>query len=63
MNEAPLVLPPLSPCLRICRLDERDECVGCRRTRDEIAAWWNMTDAQKRAVLGALPARVAAARA
>ncbi|MBZ0152950.1 MAG: DUF1289 domain-containing protein, partial [Planctomycetes bacterium] len=49
VNEAPRVPPPLSPCLRICRLDERDECVGCRRTRDEIAAWWNMTDAQKRA--------------
>lgn len=63
MNEAPRVPPPLSPCRRICRLDDHDECTGCHRTRDEIAAWWSLPDEQKRAVLAALPSRAAAARA
>lgn len=50
--------PPLSPCLRICRLDDAGRlCLGCARTRDEIARWWGMSDAEKRAVLAALPGR------
>jgi len=28
-----------SPCRRICRLNFRDECVGCGRTRFEIGHW------------------------
>jgi predicted Fe-S protein YdhL (DUF1289 family) len=28
-----------SPCIGICRLDERQLCVGCRRSIDEIAEW------------------------
>ncbi len=32
-------------------------CRGCRRTLEEIARWGEMSDAERRAVLGALPAR------
>jgi len=28
-----------SPCVGICTLDADDQCVGCRRTRAEIAGW------------------------
>ena len=50
--------PPMSPCIHVCLMDEeRRFCTGCRRTGDEIARWWGMTDDQKRAVLAALPAR------
>lgn len=28
-----------SPCRRICRLNYRDECVGCGRTNVEIGNW------------------------
>lgn len=50
--------PPLSPCIRVCELDrERRRCTGCRRTVDEIARWWGMSDAEKRAVLAQLPSR------
>jgi len=47
-----------SPCINVCRLDAADVCVGCLRTRAEIAAWRALSDAQKQAVLE----RVRAAR-
>ncbi|MFL2845834.1 MAG: DUF1289 domain-containing protein [Candidatus Puniceispirillaceae bacterium] len=32
-----------SPCISICQMDVLDEvCVGCYRTRTEIAEWGNM---------------------
>ena len=40
-----------SPCVKLCRLDAQDTCVGCRRTLDEIARWETMADAERRAVL------------
>ncbi|MBX3463877.1 MAG: DUF1289 domain-containing protein [Planctomycetes bacterium] len=56
---SPPAAPPLSPCVRICVLDaSRRSCTGCGRTVDEIARWWSLSDAEKRAVL----ARLAAAR-
>jgi len=36
-----------SPCIKICELDQDDMCVGCGRTRAEIAGWMSMSDAQK----------------
>lgn len=36
-----------SPCVKICELDKDDVCVGCGRTRAEIAGWMSMSDAQK----------------
>ena len=33
----------LSPCISVCQMDARDGiCVGCYRTRAEIAAWGSM---------------------
>ena len=46
-----------SPCTEICRLDRHDVCVGCGRTRDEIARWTQMSDAEKAAVLARLGQR------
>jgi len=40
-----------SPCVRICELDRDDMCVGCGRTRAEIAGWLSMSDAQKAIVV------------
>jgi predicted Fe-S protein YdhL (DUF1289 family) len=62
MNAPPPPGPPLSPCIRVCVLDEaRRTCTGCRRTVGEIARWWSMRDDEKRAVLAALPDRGAGA--
>ena len=43
----PSVILPLTPCIGVCRLDERGYCVGCQRTGDEIAGWRDMSDAQR----------------
>jgi len=49
---------PPSPCVDVCRLDRSYAyCIGCLRTMDEIRRWSCMTDAEKRMVLDALPAR------
>jgi hypothetical protein len=47
-----------SPCIDVCRMDPATGlCEGCARTIDEIAAWSLMSEADKRAVWAALPAR------
>ena len=49
-----------SPCINICRMNERSGwCEGCGRTLEEIADWSAYSAAQKRAVLAQLPARFA----
>lgn len=40
-----------SPCTSVCRMDARTGwCEGCLRTLDEIAAWAQLDDADKRVV-------------
>lgn len=39
-----------SPCVNICRIED-SECVGCRRTRDEIRLWLNVSDEEKLKIL------------
>ncbi|HEY4367010.1 MAG TPA: DUF1289 domain-containing protein [Steroidobacteraceae bacterium] len=39
-----------SPCIKTCTLDERQICVGCGRSLDEIAAWSRMSADERRAV-------------
>lgn len=36
-----------SPCIKICKLNEQDVCIGCGRTKDEISGWTSMTDAER----------------
>lgn len=39
-----------SPCVHVCVLDEKDVCVGCDRTSDEIMRWSKMDDDEKRRI-------------
>ncbi|HEX6442689.1 MAG TPA: DUF1289 domain-containing protein [Stellaceae bacterium] len=49
---------PVSPCLDICLMDPRTRmCRGCLRTVEEIAAWYNASHAEKRAILARLEQR------
>jgi uncharacterized protein len=49
-----------TPCVNICLLDdETGHCVGCGRSIGEIAGWGQMSDAERRAVMRALPDRKA----
>jgi uncharacterized protein len=48
----------ISPCIAVCVMDPRTGwCKGCHRTIGEIAGWLGMSEAERRAVLAALPAR------
>ncbi|MCF1429277.1 MAG: DUF1289 domain-containing protein [Shewanella sp.] len=40
-----------SPCLGICKTDNRGYCLGCMRSRDERFHWQQFTDAQKLEVI------------
>ncbi len=40
-----------SPCIRQCCLDEKDICLGCGRSLDEIIAWHTATAEQKAQIL------------
>ena len=46
-----------SPCIHICKLDAGDVCIGCQRTRDEIARWLVMTDDERARVMAMLAER------
>ncbi|MEO6092658.1 MAG: DUF1289 domain-containing protein [Novosphingobium sp.] len=47
-----------SPCTGVCRIDEANgNCVGCRRTLEEIADWPRLSPKGKRAVLARLEQR------
>ena len=57
LAEDPAVLVP-SPCISICRMDERNGlCLGCHRSIEEIIAWGRLPENGKRAVWQAIRRR------
>jgi len=51
-----------SPCVSICQMDAQDEvCVGCYRTRAEIATWSSMDQHDQMLLLDTLRDRRSAA--
>ncbi len=49
-----------SPCVLVCSIDTATGwCLGCGRTRDEIARWTAIDAAGRRAVMATLPDRMA----
>jgi predicted Fe-S protein YdhL (DUF1289 family) len=49
-----------TPCVKICVIEpETGFCIGCGRTRMEIASWIGITPEERRSVMDALPERVA----
>ena len=52
-----------SPCVKICTYEPgAGLCLGCGRTLGEIAGWVSFTDAERRRIMGELPARLARLR-
>lgn len=50
-----------SPCIFECRIDQNTGfCRGCGRTLSEISYWTRLTDAERAAIVAALPARLEA---
>ena len=49
-----------TPCIKICVVDPETEfCIGCGRTRSEIARWISISPEERRIVMDSLPERVA----
>ena len=47
-----------SPCINLCQMDPHSGlCRGCARTLAEIAAWAQLDDAGREAILAILPQR------
>jgi predicted Fe-S protein YdhL (DUF1289 family) len=44
-----------SPCIGVCQLDGRTQtCIGCGRTIAEIAAWADLPENERRAIIARL---------
>ncbi len=49
-----------TPCIKICVIEpETGFCIGCGRTRLEIASWLSISPIDRRVVMENLPERVA----
>jgi uncharacterized protein len=49
-----------TPCIKICVVEpETGFCIGCGRTRMEIADWLSMSPMERHSLVLALPERVA----
>lgn len=47
-----------TPCIKVCVVDGASGlCLGCLRTLGEIADWSRLDDAERAAVMAALPGR------
>ncbi|MEO1856311.1 MAG: DUF1289 domain-containing protein [Rubritalea sp.] len=42
---------PVSPCSQNCKLSDKQICLECGRSIDEISAWATMPDTQKMKVI------------
>jgi predicted Fe-S protein YdhL (DUF1289 family) len=50
-----------TPCIKVCVVDpETGFCVGCGRTRDEIASWLALSAQERQEIMAGLPERVEA---
>lgn len=50
--------PIVTPCVKVCVVDgESGLCLGCLRTLEEVASWANLSDAERDAIMAALPGR------
>ena len=48
-----------SPCKLICEIDlDSNLCLGCGRSREEIARWTQYTDAERAFIMTELAARI-----
>lgn len=48
----------ISPCIDLCRLDiDQNYCIGCKRTKEEIANWKYLSKKEKLKVMEELKQR------
>jgi predicted Fe-S protein YdhL (DUF1289 family) len=50
--------PIKTPCIKVCIVDgESGLCMGCYRKLNEVATWGRLDDAERDAIMAALPDR------
>ena len=55
---SPAPSPIETPCIKVCVVDgESGLCMGCYRKLTEVAAWGRLSDAERQAIMIALPER------
>ena len=47
-----------SPCVGVCKLNDKGYCLGCARSKDEIALWPSLSDTARNAIWNQLPDRL-----
>ena len=48
-----------TPCIRVCILDpDTGLCEGCGRTREEIAAWYGLSEEERLSIMAGLEERM-----
>ncbi len=48
-----------TPCIKVCVVDPGSGfCIGCGRSREEIASWLDLSVEQRGRIMGALPQRI-----
>ncbi len=53
---------PSTPCIKVCAVNgQTGICIGCGRTLKEIAAWGQLQETERLAIMARLPARLASA--
>lgn len=40
-----------TPCVSICKYNDKNFCVGCKRHSDEITNWINYSNAMRQAIM------------
>lgn len=51
--------PLSSPCIKVCAVSGvTGLCIGCGRTLAEIAAWGQLSEPERQAIMAMLPARL-----
>ena len=62
MDDSQTQVKLVSPCISVCQMDaEKGLCLGCYRTREEIAAWLGMSADEQSVLLSKLKTRRTAA--
>ncbi len=56
-------IPIKTPCVKVCFVDPKaGVCLGCFRTMEELGRWTRYSDAERDAIMQALPERETAYR-
>ena len=47
----------MSPCIKICKINSEEYCIGCKRSLEEIKNWIRYSDLDKKKIIETLKTR------